>query len=183
MSEGGNHTMKPFNKSSGGLVLVLSMFLLFISCQAGQPKSQKQSTAKETSATSTQTALNKSDTTKEPVTVNDKIIVYYFHNDIRCPTCYKLESYAKAEVESAFAGAIGKGKLEWKTVNVDEPGNGHFVEDYTLYTKSVIVSTLKDGKELSWKNLDKIWQLVRDEGGYREYIRNEVKACLEGKCL
>ncbi len=111
------------------------------------------------------------------------IIVYYFHGNARCPTCYKLESYAKSAVESDFADAIKKGRCEWKTVNVDETGNRHFTNDYKLYTKSVIVSTVKDGKEISWKNLDQIWQLVHEEGKYREYIRNEVKACLDGKCL
>ncbi|MBN1577802.1 MAG: hypothetical protein JW913_14675 [Chitinispirillaceae bacterium] len=112
-----------------------------------------------------------------------KIIVYYFRGTMRCPTCYKLETYTKSEVEASFADMIENGKLEWKTVNVEEPGNKHFGDDYKLYTKSVIVSMVKDGRESSWKNLDKIWQLVHEEGKYRHYIRDEVKACLDGKCL
>jgi hypothetical protein len=102
---------------------------------------------------------------------------------MRCPTCYKLEGYAKSVVELDFADAIKKGQMEWKTVNVDDKGNEHYNDDYKLYSKSVIVSTVKDGKESSWKNLDKIWELVHEEGKYREYIRNEVKACFDGKCL
>jgi hypothetical protein len=66
---------------------------------------------------------------------------------------------------------------------VEDKGNEHFAEDYKLYTKSVIVSTQKDGKESSWKNLDQIWTLVGDQTKYMEYIRKEVKACLAGKCL
>jgi hypothetical protein len=66
---------------------------------------------------------------------------------------------------------------------VEESGNEHFNNDYKLYTKSVIVSTMKDGKEISWKNLDRIWQIIHDETKYREYIKNEVAACLKGKCL
>jgi hypothetical protein len=112
-----------------------------------------------------------------------KLIVYYFHSTMRCPTCHKLENCAKSEIEADFSDAIKTGRLEWKIINVEEAGNEHFVNDYKLYTKSVIVSTVKDGRELSWKNLDKIWQLVHDEGKYRQYIRDEVKTCLEGKCL
>ncbi|MBN1307120.1 MAG: hypothetical protein JXA18_04330 [Chitinispirillaceae bacterium] len=112
-----------------------------------------------------------------------KLIVYYFHGSMRCPTCHKLENYAKSEIEASFSDAIKTGQLEWKTINVEEGGNEHFVDKYKLYTKSVIVSTVKDGGELSWKNLDKIWQLVHNEGKYRKYIRDEVQACLEGKCL
>jgi hypothetical protein len=177
-----NNTMKFIKKSSGALIVGLSIMFCFFACQAGQPQPQKQSAAKEPIATAAPAASAKTDTEKTPV-VNSKIIVYYFHNNARCPTCFKLEGYAKSVVESDFADAIKKGQLEWKTVNVDDRGNEHFNNDYKLFTKSVIVSTVKDGKEASWKNLDKIWELVRKEDKYREYIRSEVKACLEGKCL
>jgi len=174
--------MKFKKKSSGNLAMGLSVFFCFLACQAGQPKSQKQSTPKEPAAAASSAASIKTDTAKAPV-ADSKIIVYYFHNNMRCPTCYKLENYAKSVVESDFADAIKKGRMEWKTVNVDDKGNEHFNDDYKLYSKSVIISTIKDGKETSWKNLDKIWELVHEEGKYREYIRSEMKACLEGKCL
>jgi hypothetical protein len=175
--------MESIKKSSGILIVGLFVISCYLACQAGQPKSQKHSTGKEPIAAASPAASAKTDTAKASIAANNKIIVYYFHGNMRCPTCYKLETYAKAEVESAFADAIKKGKLEWKTVNVDDKGNEHFNDDYKLYSKSVIISTVKDGKEASWKNLDKIWELVHEEGKYREYIRNEVKACLEGKCL
>jgi hypothetical protein len=176
-----NNTMKSIKKSSSTFIVGLSIMFCFLACQAGQPKSQKQSAAKEPLAAAPAASI-KTDTAKASVATG-KIIVYYFHNNMRCPTCYKLENYAKSEVESSFADAIKNGKLEWKTVNVDDKGNEHYNDDYKLYSKSVIVSTIKDGKESSWKNLDKIWELVHEEGKYREYIRNEVKACFDGKCL
>jgi hypothetical protein len=111
----------------------------------------------------------------------NKIVVYYFHGNARCPTCFKLENYAKTEVETDFANEIKAGKLEWKTINVEEKGNEHFENDYKLYTKSVIISICKGNKEVSWKNLEKIWQLVQDESKYRQYIKSEVMTCLEGK--
>jgi hypothetical protein len=177
-----NNTMKSKKKFSGTLLVGLSVMFCFMACQAGQPKPQKQSAAKEPIAAPSPAASIKTDTVKAPVATS-KIIVYYFHNNARCPTCFKLENYAKSAVESDFADAIKKGRMEWKTVNVDDKGNEHFTDDYKLYSKSVIISTVKDGKEASWKNLDKIWELVHEEGKYREYIRNEVKACLDGKCL
>jgi hypothetical protein len=159
------------------------MLFCFTSCQAGQPKAQNQKVDKATATTTPSVAAVKVDTLKVPVSTKNKIIVYYFHGTMRCPTCHKLETFAKSEVETSFADAIKSGKLEWKTVNVEEKENEHFNDDYKLYTKSVIVSTVKDGKESSWKNLDKIWEIVHDEGKYREYIKKEVKACLDGKCL
>lgn len=155
------------------------LFAVSLSCQAGQPKKgQTQPVEKQSAAISTKTGG-----TKSPIGSTSKITVYYFHSNARCPTCYKLEHYAKSEVETVFAEAIKNGKLEWKTINVEEKGNERFADEYRLYTKSVIVSITKDGKELSWKNLERIWQLVHDEKKYRDYIAEEVKACFEGKCL
>ena len=158
---------------------VLGLLAISMSCHAGQPQKEQPQTVEKQSAT----IPAKIDSTKSPISSNVKIIVYYFHGNARCPTCYKLENFAKSEVETDFAEAIKNGKLEWKTINVEEKGNEHFTDDYKLYTKSVIVSTAKDSKELSWKNLDKIWQLIQDEKTYRDYIAKEVKACFEGKCL
>ncbi|MDD5673666.1 MAG: nitrophenyl compound nitroreductase subunit ArsF family protein [Chitinivibrionales bacterium] len=118
-----------------------------------------------------------------PAKAEQKLIVYYFHGNARCPTCFKLESLAKSVVESDFADGIKKGILEWKTVNVEDKDNEHFTRDYKLYTKSIIISVRQGDKETSFKNLDRIWQLVQNETAYREYIKKEVKACLDGKCL
>ena len=39
-------------------------------------------------------------------------------------------------------------------VNVDEPANEHFIKDYQLYSKSIVIVKMQDGKELKWENLD-----------------------------
>ena len=175
--------MKPRNKLLYSFFLGIFIVSIFVACQAGQSKAQKQAVTKQTATVIVKNDTTKADTGNVPARLNGKIVVYYFHGNMRCPTCYNLENYAKSEVESDFADAIKSGELEWKTVNVETAGNEHFNDDYKLYTKSVIVSTLKDGKEVSWKNLDQIWPLAHNETGYREYIKREVKACLTGKCL
>lgn len=108
-----------------------------------------------------------------------QIVVYYFHGDVRCPTCHKLESYAQEAVETTFAEELGAGLIAWKPVNVDRPENTHFVRDYQLVTKAVILSEVIDGKEAAWKNLDKIWDLVGNKDVYLDYIRQNVKTLLE----
>jgi hypothetical protein len=176
--------MKPENRCRNTLfsliaaVAFLMIGQLAIGCQAAKPEAQKQAALKESAP-----ADAKADGSQKKMTAGQKLIVYYFHGNMRCPTCYKLETYAKSVVETDFADAIRNGTVEWKTVNVEDKGNEHFSTDYKLYTKSVIISTVKDGKESSWKNLDQIWTLVGDQTKYQDYIRKEVKACLEGKCL
>jgi hypothetical protein len=179
--------MKSLKKSFPGLFLGVFVITVFMACQAAQSKprtkSQKQASTEQTASKTVKTDTGKIDTGETPVISDRKIIVYYFHGNMRCHTCYNLENYAKLVVESDFQDAVKNGKLEWKTVNVETAGNEHFSNDYKLYTKSVIVSTVVGGKEVSWKNLDQIWQLIHNEPEYNDYIGREVKACLEGKCL
>jgi hypothetical protein len=108
------------------------------------------------------------------ISPNPQIAVYYFHGDVRCPTCHKLENYAKEALDTYFAQDLADGKIQWKPTNVDTPGNEHFVRDYELVTKSVILSKTVNGQQVVWKNLDQIWQLVREKDKYLEYIRDSV---------
>jgi hypothetical protein len=73
---------------------------------------------------------------------------------------------------------LENGFLVFKAVNTDEKENEHFIDDYKLYTKALILSKVKDGEEVEWVNLDKIWKLVGDEDKYKTYVTSEVKEFL-----
>jgi hypothetical protein len=107
-----------------------------------------------------------------------QLIVYYLHGTFRCPSCNTIERLTRQAVEQGFAEQIRQGRIQLKILNVEEPGNEHFVQDYKLYTKSVILSDLKNGKEVQWKNLEKVWTLLHDEAKFIEYIQSEVKCYL-----
>ena len=108
-----------------------------------------------------------------------KVIAYYFHGSFRCATCTNMEKYSKEAIEANFKDALTSGKLEFKAVNVEDRGNEHFVNDYKLYTKSLILSLVKDGKEVKSKNLDKIWELARNKQNFIEYVTVEVNALMK----
>jgi len=108
-----------------------------------------------------------------------KVVAYYFHGTFRCPTCMNMEKYSRGAIENNFKDALASGKLEFKAVNVEERGNEHFVQDYKLYTKSLILSLIKDGKEIKSKNLTKIWDFVRNKQKFFDYVSEEVKNFLE----
>ena len=111
---------------------------------------------------------------------SDKVIAYYFHGSFRCPTCRNLEGYAKEAIESNFRKELDEGSLIFKAVNIEDKGNEHFVNGYRLYAKSLVLSLIKDDKEVKYKNLDKIWEYVRDKAKYMNYIKNEVNNFLKG---
>ena len=109
-----------------------------------------------------------------------KVYGYYFHGAMRCSTCRKLELYSKEAIENNFKTELASGKLEFKVINVEDKGNEHFVNDYRLYTKSLVLSLVKDGKEVKSKNLDKIWELVGNKDKFLGYVKEEVAGFLKG---
>jgi len=105
-------------------------------------------------------------------------VVYYFHGTARCPTCRKFESFSSEALREAFAEALKDGRLEWRVVNIEEPDNEHFVSDYQLYSKSIVIVKIQDGKQIAWKNLKRIWELVRDKEAFMQYVKDEVSSYL-----
>ena len=109
---------------------------------------------------------------------NHKVMVYYFHGNRRCMTCILIETLTMEAVNGAFENELRKGTVQSKIVNVDEEENKHFIKDYNLFTKSVIVSDIAGTQEKRWKNLEKVWEYVLDEEKFKEYIINEIKEYL-----
>ena len=114
-------------------------------------------------------------TTKENQKPARYLVVTYFHTTFRCYTCHKIEEYANDAISSNFGNELKSGKLVWRIINVDEPENKHYIQDYRLYTKSLIVSEMRDGKEVRWKNLPKVWTLIRDKAKFDEYVKTDIK--------
>jgi hypothetical protein len=110
---------------------------------------------------------------------DSKIIAYYFHGTFRCSTCQTIEKYSKEAIEHYFANELKNGKLEFKPLNVEEPENKHFIQDYQLVTRSLVLSLMLDGKETKWKNLADVWKLVSDKDKFFEYVKNEVEKFLK----
>jgi len=122
-----------------------------------------------------------SDTLPVKPSTTHQLIVYYFHGTQRCSNCIKIEAYTKEVVDSAFATQVKDSTIVWRVINTDEDANKHFRDDYQLFTKSVVLSDLADGRQVRWKNLDKIWEVLGDKATFQTYVRDEVSALLEAK--
>jgi hypothetical protein len=114
-----------------------------------------------------------------PARPQHKLVAYYFHRTQRCRTCLTIEAYAKDVLREELADAFKSGELEWRAVNVEEPQHEHFVEEYGLTASALVMVLLENSKQKRWKDLGRVWELVRDEGDFKEYVRDEAMAYLE----
>ena len=108
------------------------------------------------------------------------VLAVYFHRTKRCVSCRAMEASARNVVEKDFAGAVGEGRLAWRTVNLDGPGNGHFADHFNLAASSVVLVETKAGNPGRWKALDRAWDLLENESALTEFFRKEVGSFLKG---
>lgn len=103
------------------------------------------------------------------------VVVYYFDSAKQCTTCDNLKSYALEAVQTYFPSQFESGEITWRVVDVDEPGNEHYLTEFGLYSKAVVLVRFDDGKQSRWKNLESVWELVYDKPAYLKYMRDEIR--------
>jgi len=113
-----------------------------------------------------------------PETGSHKVIAYYFHTDTRCSTCRKIEEYSKRAIKEGFPDELKKGTLELRIVNYQKPENRHFIKEYKLVTKSLILVSQVNGKQTEWTNLKLVWELYKKEEAFFNYVYKEVEKYL-----
>ena len=115
-----------------------------------------------------------------PDSTTHQVVAFYFHGNTRCPTCRAIEAYTEEALKNGFPDELQTGKLVWLVVNIEEPGNEHYINDYQLSTRSVVLVEMENGNEKKWQRLDQVWQLVRDKDAFASYISDNTKAFLAG---
>lgn len=105
----------------------------------------------------------------------DRIVVTYFTGDVRCPSCHQIENMTRQTVATHYADALAAGDIEFRMINVDREANRHFIKDYKLVSKTVVVSKLENGEEVDWENLQDVWRLFGDREEFEAYIRAAIE--------
>ena len=106
------------------------------------------------------------------------VTVYYFHGNARCMTCRAIEAQTREAVQSAFASELASGRVRLETVNVEEPGNEHFVADFRLAMKTVVIARSRNGEVEQWEQMNEVWSLVRSPDEFGRYLDDGVRRYL-----
>lgn len=107
-----------------------------------------------------------------------RVVAYYFHGNVRCASCRKLEAYAEEAIAQGFADELATGRLELRAVNTDQPENAHFVKDFELTAKSVVLVCYRGDEVVRFENLTRVWQLLRDKDAFLGYVRDSTREFL-----
>jgi hypothetical protein len=110
--------------------------------------------------------------------ISDGLVVYYFHSNVRCPTCRSIESQAQEAVETHFASQLKDGGIVWKIVNYEQASAKPLAEKFQLQMPVVVLAKMKDGKIEDWKRLDEVWAMVGDKPAFTKYVQGEIERML-----
>lgn len=107
------------------------------------------------------------------------VLITYFTSDQRCPTCLRIEKQTRDAIQRGFAAELAAGRIRFQTVNFDRPENKHFIADYGLAFKTVVVSENHQGKEVRWRKYDKVWDLVGQSEAFAAYLQEGIRMHLK----
>jgi len=110
--------------------------------------------------------------------VSDGLVVYYFHSNIRCPTCQSIESQAKDTVHTDFASQLTNGEVTWKILNYEQPANAQLTKKFEIQMPVVVLAKMKAGQVENWKRLDQVWALVGDKPAFTKYVHDQITQML-----
>jgi hypothetical protein len=108
-----------------------------------------------------------------------QVVAYYFHGKLRCKTCVGMEGMATEVLKTDFPAQLKDRTIDWRVVNYDDSANEHFIKDYQLVGPAIVLVELAGGKQVRYRNLDKIWQLAHEEDEFKQYVRTQVAAFLK----
>ena len=120
----------------------------------------------------TETAVAGSDT---------KVIAYYFHGNARCKTCLTIEMYALEAIETEFPEALKDGNIEFLSVNLEIAGNEHFIDDFQLAARTIVLQRVVGGELKDYLDLHRVWELVGNKEAYIAYIQEETGKFMNGE--
>ena len=111
------------------------------------------------------------------------VVVTYFTTDVRCVSCKTIERLTRESLEHDFAGPLKSGQLRFQTINIDRAENKHYITDYDLSFKTVVVARAAPNTDAAakWEKLDDVWTLLSTPDEFAAYIHVAVAEKLAPK--
>jgi len=106
----------------------------------------------------------------------DAVVVYYFRANVRCPACRTLEACSRDVVAQRFSDAAADGRIEWRAIDYQKPGNEHFTTDFQLLTGGVVLVEFRRGRPDRWKALTEAWNMTGDRARLSRHLEEAIVA-------
>lgn len=108
-----------------------------------------------------------------------KIEVIDFYGTHRCVTCEAIEANAKYTVETYFQDEVKSGKVEFKTVNVDDEKNYDLAERFEATGTALFINVIKGGEEQHLDLTNFAFAKGRDKEAFSTELQEKINEQLK----
>ncbi len=113
-----------------------------------------------------------------PVVDGPQVVMTYFLIGARCESCRKIEALARETAEKDFPAELASKQLIFRVIDTAEAASRHYLNDYQLSSKTVVISRRLDGRETAWMDMAKVWDLLDDPPAYHAYLGARIREYL-----
>jgi hypothetical protein len=157
------------------LSVVLLAFVAVSVVFAVRKVTPETATTQDQPATSSDTGIAASSVGLNAKLAETQFSAVYFHAPHRCPTCRKIESFS----HEALTPEIEAGNVAWQIADYTADTNASLVDQFKVFTSTVVLVEVQDGKVVRWKNLEEVWNHTSDQTDFTAFINqawSEFKA-------
>lgn len=109
----------------------------------------------------------------------EKVELLYFHPRFRCVSCNNVEKYAKEVATGEYKKEIKDGKLEFKSLEIDDPKNKELVRELGV-TGSSLYIVVNGGGKREHREIKSVWLHWNNPGRSKKIISTELNASIYG---
>ncbi len=102
------------------------------------------------------------------------LLVLQFHRTQRCAFCRDMEEHTKETLDTYFSNALQEGKIAFRLLNMELPKYQALRKKYNLFTSTVVLIELNQGRESRRKIVTEAWHLTDKRQEFTEMLRSEL---------
>ena len=110
----------------------------------------------------------------------EKVELLDFHPRFRCVSCNNVEKFAGEVARGDYKKEMKDGKLEFRSLAIDDPKNKALVQELGVTGSSLYVVVNGDGKR-EHREIKDVWLHWRNPEKCKDIISTEIEAALTGK--
>ena len=99
-----------------------------------------------------------------------RVEVILFRGGGYCPVCDDLERNTQETLEGPLSGDVAAGRLSFRKLSLEEPENERYIETYGLFGTTLVVSLVRNGREVRFRNLEEAYRLADRPEAFRPFF-------------
>jgi hypothetical protein len=112
----------------------------------------------------------------------NRVDAIYFHMNQRCVTCLCFEEHVNNVIGKYFGDAIANGKLTYRVLNAQLPGNAALARKYQVVGSQLFINSIVNG----FDNIEDIqdiwnWGCTNNPDGFELKVKNLIEQRLKGQ--